>query len=84
MQRDPSRSHFGSVNRPQVRGEQQGNSKLTANDVVEIRFLSLDGLGTAEIAKRYNISPAHVRKLAAGKAWAHVPAARAVLAGPKP
>ena len=58
------------------------SSKLTANDVVEIRFLSLDGLGTAEIAKRYNISPAHVRKLAAGKAWAHVPAARAALEKP--
>ena len=73
MQLRPHRSHFNTPNRPQVRGEQQGHSKLTEGDVIEIRFLRSEGFPAAELAARFSISAAHVRKLAAGKAWRHLP-----------
>jgi DNA-binding CsgD family transcriptional regulator len=71
MQLRPWRSRF---NRPirNVRGEQQGCSKLTAAQVIEIRAMSNGGAPASEIANLFSISAGHVRTLAKGKAWRHL------------
>lgn len=49
-------------------GEGNGNSKLTASQVAEIR--SLMGVETqVSLAKRFGVSQAHVSKIQAGVAW---------------
>lgn len=54
------------------RGEAQGNSKLTAEQVADIRRRFASGERSTSIANDYRIHPGHVRKVARGAAWAHV------------
>ena len=60
----------GRLNPP--RGERQGNSKLTANDVLAIRA---DPRTCREIAEDYGISNPHVSDIKNMKRWKHVPCA---------
>jgi hypothetical protein len=72
MQLYPERNAFRGPNRPQVRGEQQGNAKLTAAKVRELRALAAQGWPSTQLAERFGVHDGHVRRLVARKAWAHV------------
>ena len=54
--------------RNQARGERQGSSKLSAEQVLAIR---LDSRKQSVIAAEYGISRAHVGNLKANRAWKH-------------
>ena len=47
------------------------DTKLTENDVKEIKLLN-DVTSSKEIAKRFNISYAHVRAIITGTRWKHL------------
>lgn len=72
MQIHPRRSSLLSGTHRQVRGEEQGSSKLKPENVVEMKRLSASGLSSATIAKQFGIHPAHARKVLSGKSWAHM------------
>lgn len=57
------------------RGERQGNSKLTADQVEQIKAMRAEGVRGSVIAAKFSISTAHVYKLAKGQSWAHLRAA---------
>lgn len=61
----------GRANPGRVVGEQHGRSKLTANEVKEIRDLS-PLLAPDELAHRYGISPSHTRAIIKYRYWRHV------------
>ena len=53
------------------KGERHGSSKLTENQVREIRALPED-IGWEEIAKKYGIGRTHVRRIRRRESWAHI------------
>jgi hypothetical protein len=56
-----------------LKGEQNGNARLTEADVLEIRRLhSEEGLGHRRIARLFGISRAAAYRILTGRAWAHV------------
>jgi predicted XRE-type DNA-binding protein len=57
---------------PRMQGEAHGQSKLTADQVREIRRLSEEGLTQRAIANRFGISRPHVSYIVNGKYWAHL------------
>ncbi len=50
-------------------GENHGRSKLTLEDVEEIRRLKKEGYSVREIMKIFNISKSHTEKIIARTAW---------------
>ena len=54
------------------KGENHPTSKLTENQVLEIKRLIRDGLGNTEIAKRYNVKHYTISKIRTGDNWPHV------------
>jgi HNH endonuclease len=56
--------------RRDVRGEQIGTSKLTADDVIEIRKSTL---GLKELGEKYGVDPSNIWAIRTGKSWKHVP-----------
>lgn len=54
-----------------VVGENNGNSKLTAKDVVAIRKLISQGIHKKEIAQKFNIALGYVYQLR-DKGWSHL------------
>lgn len=65
---DEDRERNGGV----LRGSRIGNSKLSEEDVQEIRRLRAAGWKQQAIAARFHVSRPHVSELCAGKKWAHV------------
>jgi hypothetical protein len=57
---------------PVLRGEQAKTSKLSESQVLEIRRAADGGQPTDEIAIEYQISSAHVRRLARREQWRHL------------
>lgn len=56
-----------------LRGERNPSSKISENEVREIRALYANGgISQREIAKRYGLSQAGVSVIVAGKRWAHL------------
>lgn len=55
----------------QPRGESQGSSKLTEQDILEIRDL-YGHMKTKDIADKYKIGPQHVRRIGNKQAWKHI------------
>jgi hypothetical protein len=55
-----------------LKGESHGNSKLTAEQVVEIRRLRAEGLTLRAIAGRFGVSDVQVCNIVRGKNWSHV------------
>lgn len=53
----------------QVRGERQGSAKLTADAVLEIRRLRIDGMKLAEIAARYGVDQSTVSRICRRTDW---------------
>src|SRR5882672_8186088 len=54
-------------------GEQIGNSKLTENQVTEIRYLfEVENLTTVEIARQFGINNTTVGRIAKSRVWQHL------------
>lgn len=53
-------------------GEDVGNSKLTENQVKEIRSLHKDGCSNKSLRKLFNISKSQVSKIVNKKSWIHI------------
>lgn len=70
MQRHPERSSLSTF-RLRARGEDQANSVLTESDVAAIRSAANNGARASLLAVRFSISAGQIRKIIAGKAWAH-------------
>ena len=62
--------------RRDVRGEQIGTSKLTAQQVAEIK--SQARVSQKVLAERYGVKPTHIWRIRTGKSWAHVTPAEKV------
>lgn len=56
----------------QVRGEQVGGVKLTAEKVIEIRRLWANGVQRSVIAAEYGVTPENITAITKRKSWAHV------------
>lgn len=54
------------------RGEAHTASKLTENDVLEIRRRAIAGEGQRPLGRAFGISHSVIRDVATGKAWRHV------------
>ena len=58
------------------RGEEHYNSKLTNEDVMEMRRLVREEhLSAAEVGRRYNYDTANAARIVTGEIWGHVPGA---------
>jgi hypothetical protein len=58
---------------PQLRGERNGNAKLTAEQAWTARYAHLKyGISQTRIAKKYGVSPATISLIVNGKNWAHL------------
>lgn len=69
------RGRAGARTMPQkiLRGEGIGTSKLSADDVRQIRELwASRSLDQGAIARRFNIRQAHVSRIVLGQSWGHV------------
>jgi hypothetical protein len=55
-----------------VRGEQNGNAKLTEEDVRKIRRMIQDGERNQEIAARFGVTHQMIPKIRRGHFWQHV------------
>ena len=53
-----------------VYGEKQGQAKLTAHAVMEIRRLHAAGASTYQLAEQFGIAPSHAYRVASKLAWA--------------
>jgi len=54
------------------RGSEVGNSKLTEDEVVEIKERCLSGESQKDVAKDYDVSHTAVNKIMVGQQWKHV------------
>jgi hypothetical protein len=54
-----------------IRGEKNGNSKITENIAYNIKY-NTDGLSQKEIANQYEISQSLVSSIKNGKKWKHI------------
>ena len=65
-----------SLRRPEIhydgKGETNNKARLTAEQVTAVRVAAEGGERTIDIARRFNITVGHVRKLATKKGWRHV------------
>lgn len=61
---------YNQLGRIAVWGESNGQSKLTAEDVKEIRKLRTEGMTMKQIALRYGVCNESIRKIVTGKTWA--------------
>lgn len=60
-------------NYPAVKGEQNGQAKLTTADVIEIRRLGTGRLVTQkELSRRFRINARYLRDILTRRAWKHV------------
>ena len=56
----------------QVRGEQQGRSKLKAQDVARIRDEHAKGVTSTELAQQFNVSRHAIYCVVTRKSWKHI------------
>lgn len=70
MQRHPSRSRIVE-NRGTLIGDQHPNSKLTAQQVAEIRRLHALGTSQRALARIFPVSAGHIANITRGFVWAH-------------
>lgn len=54
-----------------VDGEKNGNARLSALDVNEIRVLLKSGASQRRLSERYGVSQMQICRIGLGKAWAH-------------
>ena len=53
-------------------GEKNGNSKLTKENIYEIRRLAADGCSQASIARRFGVTRGHIHKIVYRNRWSHL------------
>lgn len=53
-------------------GEKNGNSKLTASDVLEIRRLRAAGVSRIDVAKTYGVTVFLISKITSRELWHHI------------
>ncbi len=58
--------------RTDMKGDRNGNSKLTIDEVVEIRSLCAEGVMQKVVAEKFNIRCGHVSNIVSRRAWSHV------------
>lgn len=58
--------------RSQIKGENNPQSKLTENDVREIRRLRENGLSNLELSKMFGVSSDHIYQIVTKRRWKHV------------
>jgi hypothetical protein len=51
---------------------QYGTGKLTQQNVLKIRKLLTDGVSEDDLAKRYNVTRAHISKIHRRKTWKNI------------
>jgi ribosome-binding protein aMBF1 (putative translation factor) len=56
----------------QAKGEDQGHSKLKAEDVLIIRSLVSDGMMQKDLAERFNVSRHTVTMIVHRRTWKHI------------
>lgn len=61
-----------NTDNPKIRGSKNVNSKLTENDVIEIRRLRSDGKKCTDIAKMYGILATNVSNIVLRHSWKHI------------
>lgn len=54
-------------------GEKHGMAQLTVDDVIEIRQFFANGASASDLASRYDVCAAHIRKIVSGRIWRHTP-----------
>jgi len=57
---------------PNMKGERNTNTRLTDDDIRDIRSLRSGGVSRADLARRYGITPAQVWVIATKRQWRHV------------
>lgn len=57
---------------PTVYGEKQGLSKLTDEDVLEMRELARQGVSTSELASKMGVTERVARRAVKGQSWKHL------------
>jgi hypothetical protein len=55
-----------------TKGEQQAAAKLTNEDVKQIREMRHAGASIREVAKKFQMDPLHLRRVAIGELWSHL------------
>ena len=58
---------------PAYRGSKNGFSKLTEEDVADIKTELARGTMGTVLAKKFNVTPANISAIHTGKTWGHVP-----------
>lgn len=53
-------------------GESHPNATLTEQDIVEIKYLLVQGFNCAEIAKKFNVDRTNISSIANEKTWGHI------------
>ena len=53
-------------------GRNNGNARLTSEQVMEIRAMRLEGVLASEVGRLYGVDPGTIRNIKNGKAWAWV------------
>lgn len=51
------------------KGERNGNARLTASDVAEIRRLRVQGIRQVDLAARYGVTQGHISSIILRKTW---------------
>lgn len=62
----------GLATSPAVKGEQQGNSKLKRNEVLQIRKMCKNGKSNTEIANIFGVEQHTICQIVYHKTWSHV------------
>lgn len=57
---------------PRSRGEKCGKAKLKTAQILEMKSRRANGEMLKDIAKEYNIHPAHLGRIISGQRWAHL------------
>ena len=55
-----------------ARGEENGMSKLYAQDIPTIRRKLAEGAAVRAVAREFNVTPIAIRKIRNGETWRHV------------
>ncbi|END7728784.1 NUMOD4 motif-containing HNH endonuclease [Escherichia coli] len=63
---------YGLESRGNVKGERNGNSKISNDDVIKIKEMVANGFPQCEVAKLFGIHNSKVSRIVNGKAWRHV------------
>ena len=64
-------------------GERVGNSKLTNEQVIEIRRSVKAGETTVAVAGRYGVSPQNINDIVTGQTWKHLPILQTTIGNPR-